>query len=282
MTAAENPGQLVERAHSPLRPPTTRHENLEGMAKGEMEEEIAEWGEEAFSLLHGDELLDSQPQQPQPSLRAQQPEPPPTGPGTPWHRDIKISEDIMKRAAAARRLAQQAMSRLQKYGTEEEYEEPNEEWRQKVEDVALKKEQYVPGGIVLFEKGWQTLLANNKGDETSDFALTVIRDGYKPEFVEIASNSQQAHPSYKEKQRVVREQLRSTVSGASIEEFLEGSEPHTIFFRNMKSAERNDAFVDKEVAALERYGTIKRWDSERLGEPRVISPLGVAINRSVF
>eukprot|EP00884_Botryococcus_braunii_P011539 jgi/Botrbrau1/20386/Bobra.0006s0047.1 len=102
--------------------------------------------------------------------------------------------------------------------------------------------------------------------------LSIMREGYRIEWVHTRSRVQQAHPRHQANLSRVRDQLAQVVGSNRVQALLEGSSPGAVVFPNRKSALVNPGFVGEALAQMCRTGAIRVVDPAQVV---VISPLGV-------
>jgi hypothetical protein len=103
--------------------------------------------------------------------------------------------------------------------------------------------------------------------------LSLLRDGYKLDFVPVNSPSQQNHPDFRDKIRELHEMLSAAIGPSNVEPLLRGDTPKPITFKNRDSVQTHSAFVEAEIQVCLATGAVKEWAGEF--EPVVINALGV-------
>jgi hypothetical protein len=117
---------------------------------------------------------------------------------------------------------------------------------------------------------WEELLGGSTR-QSSKKALKWIRDGVQP----IFEGTQNADPK---KMRRVRSLLRRTVPKGQVETYLSGTVPPETEFQNHLSVYEHLPFSVKAVRNLVVTGTSHMYSPEDK-KPKVVNPLGVALNR---
>ena len=132
-------------------------------------------------------------------------------------------------------------------------------WQEDVQSLLQHPEDFLAGFISTRLPVWQLYFQRFGMTKRAKEILHWLDDGLSICWVPFNDWHQIRHPRFNQRLQLVKRLLANTVGEDLVDEYLEGSEPKQVRFKNRVSVQMHREFVAAELQALLQVGTIQPW-----------------------